>query len=372
MVVEVGVRGAIVGGEVSHGGSPTGRVGLVAFDVRRDVGTLEVPNSDPGFVPHHYDRSARCPAIVYMTRTGVDTTVDVVETGSIGIVIRLVPGTATLVGGIHRSAVIRVVAAGSKSRQLVVVHVSRHVAALPGMKGDLVLGESVDALKDIDLATLGPVGTVLPPCWPGTASGWHMVRVHEHHSPGPAASSQPSLKHQVLLNLHKVAVDTDGLAAAPHMLGSVDLHDSMSVPIDRHKTAVPSVRGGLEIHSPVSRVIVAPEVEVVEEIATGLFLSALTSHSATELTQVSTRFQSLFEFFVGDGLADEVVEVVLDAALDHTVVEEEGEPQVVVVVEEAPAQLFCPIDEVSDSVALDPAKDVVELAAAFTEVVGET
>jgi len=59
VVVEVGIRGAVVGGEEGDGCSPVSWVRLVIADVGWDLGSLEEPDFDSSFVPDHYKRSAR-------------------------------------------------------------------------------------------------------------------------------------------------------------------------------------------------------------------------------------------------------------------------------------------------------------------------
>jgi len=55
-------------------------------------------------------------------------------------------------------------------------------------------------------------------------------------------------------------------------------------------------------------VVPAPEIEVVKEVASRLSqLAVFTNVFPSQLTQFSTRFQSLFEFLVATGLAEVVV-----------------------------------------------------------------
>jgi hypothetical protein len=49
---------------------------------------------------------------------------------------------------------------------------------------DLVLGEGIDTLHDIDLSTIWPVVTVHPPSGPSTASGRCVNSVHDDHTTG--------------------------------------------------------------------------------------------------------------------------------------------------------------------------------------------
>ena len=69
-------------------------------------------------------------------------------------------------------------------------------------------------------------------------------------------------------------MNTDCLSSTGCILSGVDLHNGVTIRVDRNQTVVPGVRGGLEIDSTVGGVIVAPEIEVVEERISSLYVSA--------------------------------------------------------------------------------------------------
>jgi hypothetical protein len=53
VVIEVGVRGAAIRGEVGHRGPPRGGVGVVILDICGDSISGEEPDRDTGFIPFH-------------------------------------------------------------------------------------------------------------------------------------------------------------------------------------------------------------------------------------------------------------------------------------------------------------------------------
>ena len=98
-----------------------------------------------------------------------------------------------------------------------------HGAPVVSVDRDLVDLEIVDTLKDIDLSTDRPVGAVLPPSGPGGTTDGHVDGVHEDETSGE----------------HQLAVQSDGSSVTAEVLGRVDLHDSITLVVDRHETGVP-------------------------------------------------------------------------------------------------------------------------------------
>ena len=69
-------------------------------------------------------------------------------------------------------------------------------------------------------------------------------------------------------------MNTDCLSPTVCLLSGVNLHNGVAIIVNRNETVVPGVRGALEVDSTVGRVIVAPEVEVVKERISSLYVSA--------------------------------------------------------------------------------------------------
>jgi len=118
------------------------------------------------------------------------------------------------------------------------------------VNGDLVLGEFVDTLQDIDFTTIRPVGAVLPPRRPRSTSSRHV----------------PCVKQDKTTLEHFLSVQTNRFSSpAAGVLGRIRFHHRVAFTVGRYKTLIPRLTGVLVIDSPVGRVIVIPEVEIVKE-----------------------------------------------------------------------------------------------------------
>lgn len=124
--------------ELRQRSSPTGRVGLLALDVAGNLASREEVDADGGRVPQSGVNAASVgveAAAVCSGVTGQDLT------ASIG---RLAGRVDVAVGSGHGSGEGAVVANG---------------ATAVGVQGHVVRALVVDALDDVDLATVGPVGS---------------------------------------------------------------------------------------------------------------------------------------------------------------------------------------------------------------------
>lgn len=158
-------------------------------------------------------RAARLSGVSLLT--GIDTTIYAVEVSTVRIIVGLVTGTTTLIGGVGRRAVVGVKTASGKSGQLLVIGVRGDSTAHTGMDRDLILSKIVHAFKNIDFTTFRPVRTVLPPGRPSATASRHVIGVHDDHASVPTVEMSTTSSHsRDDYFLHFVAVDSNRLPSA--------------------------------------------------------------------------------------------------------------------------------------------------------------
>ena len=138
------------------------------------------------------------------------------------------------------------------------------------MDGDLVLGEGIDTLHDIDFTSIRPVVSVHPPSGPCTTSGRGVNSIHDNHTTSVSIYQQCS-KDSGQVDLPLLSVDSHSFSATGDVLGLVDSHDGVTLAVDRDQALVPSIAGTLVRDGTVGGVVPCPEVEMVEEVVSLLF-----------------------------------------------------------------------------------------------------
>lgn len=134
------------------------------------------------------------------------------------------------------------------------------------MDGDLVLGEFVDTLEDIDLTAIRPIRAVLPPRRPRSTTSGHVPRIKQDQTALESTIISSISRRSEGYSLHFLSVETDGFSTpSTGVFACVDLHHSMTFTVGRYKTLVPRLTGILVIDCSMGRIIVIPKVEIVEE-----------------------------------------------------------------------------------------------------------
>jgi len=86
-----------------------------------------------------------------------------------------------------------------------------HDASIAGVESGGVDSIGVDTLDDIDLTSVGPVGSNQPPCWPGSTSSGHVVQINNEQSrvPGLSGGDSDGFATSSRSNVGRVRLDQD-------------------------------------------------------------------------------------------------------------------------------------------------------------------
>lgn len=231
VVVEVVVHVALACRPVGHGGAPVGRVGRARADVAWDRAFGEEVGRDAFRVGPVHDVNT--------------TTVLVVLNTIVAALGRSY--TATLVAGSIGSAIVGIVVLECElARHL---DIGGNSAAAGGVDRVGIVGIVIDALDNVDLASVGPAaggaGGGRPPSRPDTTANRHVLGVEDKDTGGEGV----------------LGIDADGLG--PAIVGS-DLHGSLAIR-GADETLVLRLALADVADGTVGRVGVGEEVHVVKE-----------------------------------------------------------------------------------------------------------